>query len=563
MITDLSIRNFALIENSELTFSSGLNILSGETGAGKSILIEALSVLLGNRASLEQIRTGMNEASVSATITLDNNQDIYNFLENQNITIENDELILRRHLLSSGKSRSFINGTQVTSKELSFIASILFDFHGQHEGIGLLRKESHILYLDKYLELTDKVNECSLVWKKIYNIQNELTQINTIDENIDKRIELLKYEIEEIETTEFIEGEDEELAIKIKRLSNMEKVMTLGAEIQALLGGNGDGAVNATKIAKNQLSQLSELDALFEKDAATLEDIYYKLEDFYSEFSHKISSVQYDQASLDELIERSESIEKIKRKYGGNYNNIMKYLEKAKNELAGIDHQSERKDELNQELQKAINEYKNIAFEISAIRNEKKIILENKIKNELQGLGMSDAVFEIKIEQEKTENSLFEYKMFSNGIDKVEYLISPNKGEPVKPLTKIASGGELSRIILSLKSILGKDDSVKTMIFDEIDVGIGGKVALYVSNKIKELSKEKQIICITHLPQIAAGGDKNFLIHKESDNTRTISFIKELDKTGKIDEIARMLSGTITDASRLHAMELLNNSEKQ
>lgn len=563
MITDLSIRNFALIENSELTFSSGLNILSGETGAGKSILIEALSVLLGNRASLEQIRTGMNEASVSATITLDNNQDIYNFLENQNITIENDELILRRHLLSSGKSRSFINGTQVTSKELSFIASILFDFHGQHEGIGLLRKESHILYLDKYLELTDKVNECSLIWKKIYNIQNELTQINTIDENIDKRIELLKYEIEEIETTEFIEGEDEELAIKIKRLSNMEKVMTLGAEIQALLGGNGDGAVNATKIAKNQLSQLSELDALFEKDAATLEDIYYKLEDFYSEFSHKISSVQYDQASLDELIERSESIEKIKRKYGGNYNNVMKYLEKAKNELAGIDHQSERKEELNQELQKAINEYKNIAFEISAIRNEKKIILENKIKNELQGLGMSDAVFEIKIEQEKTENSLFEYKMFSNGIDKVEYLISPNKGEPVKPLTKIASGGELSRIILSLKSILGKDDSVKTMIFDEIDVGIGGKVALYVSNKIKELSKEKQIICITHLPQIAAGGDKNFLIHKESDNTRTISFIKELDKTGKIDEIARMLSGTITDASRLHAMELLNNSEKQ
>lgn len=562
MITDLSIRNFALIENSELTFSSGLNILSGETGAGKSILIEALSVLLGNRASLEQIRTGMNEASVSATITLDNNQDIYNFLENQNITIENDELILRRHLLSSGKSRSFINGTQVTSKELSFIASILFDFHGQHEGIGLLRKESHILYLDKYLELTDKVNECSLIWKKINNIQNELTQINTIDENIDKRIELLKYEIEEIETTEFIEGEDEELAIKIKRLSNMEKVMTLGAEIQALLGGNGDGAVNATKIAKNQLSQLSELDALFEKDAATLEDIYYKLEDFYSEFSHKISSVQYDQASLDELIERSESIEKIKRKYGGNYNNVMKYLEKAKNELAGIDHQSERKDELNQELQKAINEYKNIAFEISTIRNEKKIILEDKIKNELQGLGMSDAVFEIKIEQEKTENSLFEYKMFSNGIDKVEYLISPNKGEPVKPLTKIASGGELSRIILSLKSILGKDDSVKTMIFDEIDVGIGGKVALYVSNKIKELSKEKQIICITHLPQIAAGGDKNFLIHKESDNTRTISFIKELDKTGKIDEIARMLSGTITDASRLHAMELLNNSEK-
>jgi DNA repair protein RecN (Recombination protein N) len=240
----------------------------------------------------------------------------------------------------------------------------------------------------------------------------------------------------------------------------------------------------------------------------------------------------------------------------------MKYLENAKQELSGFTHQSDRKDELNADLEKAIDEYKNIAFEISSIRNEKKTILEDKIKNELQGLGMSDAVFEIKVEQESSDNPLFAYKMFSNGIDKVEFLISPNKGEPVKPLTKIASGGELSRIILSLKSILGKDDSVKTMIFDEIDVGIGGKVALYVSNKIQELAKEKQIICITHLPQIAAGGDKNFLIHKESDSQRTISFIKELDKEGKINEIARMLSGTITEASRSHAMELLNNSEK-
>lgn len=561
MITDLSISNFALIENSELHFSPGLNILSGETGAGKSILIEALSVLLGNRASLEQIRTGMNEASVCATITLDNNQDIYNFLNDQSIAIENDELILRRHLLSSGKSRSFINGTQVTSKELSFIASVLFDFHGQHEGIGLLRKESHILYLDKYLELTDKVSKCSSIWKKINSIQNELTQLNTIDENIDKRIELLKYEIEEIESSQFAEGEDEDLAGKIKRLSNMEKVMALGTEIQSLLGENGEGAVNAVKIAKTQLSQLNELDSQFEKDAACLEDIYYKLEDFYSDFSHKMSSIQYDQSSLDELIERSEYLEKIKRKYGGNYSNVMKYLEKAKQELSGINHQSDRKDELNLDLKNAVEEYKKAALEISSIRSEKKSILENKIKNELQGLGMSDAVFEIKIEQEKSENPLFEYKMFSNGIDKVEFLISPNKGEPVKPLTKIASGGELSRIILALKSILGKDDSVKTMIFDEIDVGIGGKVALYVSNKIKELAKEKQIICITHLPQIAVGGDKNFLIHKETDNGRTISFIKELNKNEKIDEIARMLSGTITEASRSHAAELLNSSE--
>lgn len=558
MITDLSISNFALIENSELRFSPGLNILSGETGAGKSILIEALSVLLGNRASLEQIRTGMNEASVCATITLDNNQDIYNFLSDQNITIENDELILRRHLLSSGKSRSFINGVQVTSKELSFIASVLFDFHGQHEGIGLLRKESHILYLDKYLELTDKVDECSSIWKKINSIQNELTQLCAIDENSDKRIELLKYEINEIESAQFTEGEDEELSIKIKRLSNMEKVMTVGSEIHLLLGENGEGAVNAVKIAKTQILQLSELDPSFENDVACLEDIYYKLEDFYSEFSHKMSLIQYDQSSLDELIERSECLEKIKRKYGGSYNNVMKYLEKAKQELSGINHQSDRKDQLNQDLKNAIEEYKKTALEISSIRSEKKSILESKIKNELYGLGMADAVFEIKIEQEKSENSLFEYKMFSNGIDKVEYLISPNKGEPVKPLTKIASGGELSRIILALKSILGKDDSVKTMIFDEIDVGIGGKVALYVSNKIRELAKEKQIICITHLPQIAAGGDKNFLIRKESGSERTISFIKELSRNEKIDEIARMLSGTITETSRSHAVELLN-----
>lgn len=563
MITNLSIRNFALIENCELEFSPNLNVITGETGAGKSILIEALSILLGNRASTEQIRTGMEEATLSATIIIGDIPEIQDFLNKQNIFMENNEILLRRHLLISGKSRSFINGIQVTSKELNYISSILFDFHGQHEGISLLKRESHIKYFDNYLKIEEKVNEINRLYEKIQWLKRE---ISLLDEDVhltEKQMELLKYEIEEIEDTNFMENEDIELAEKIKRVSNIEKIATLANEIAEVLGGE-NGAVSSLKLVRNLVSQASELDSSFMQDETTLADLFYKLEDFYSELNNKISKYQYNQMTLDELITRNELLEKMKRKYGGSFESIQAYLKKAKQDLLSKNNQKEVKQNLEQELKIFLEKYTQLAVEISSIRKKNKEILEGKVIEELKILGMNNAIFEIHIENDLDEFSPIEikgkkYKMFSTGLDRIEYLLSTNKGEPLKPLAKIASGGELSRIILALKSILGRCDTIETMVFDEIDVGIGGKVALSVGKKIKALSMERQIICITHLAQIAACGNRNFLIHKETTKDRTISYIDRLEEKEKIREIARMLSGNVTENSTLHAEELIRN----
>lgn len=566
MISHLAVRNFALIENCELNLADNLNIISGETGSGKSIIIQALSILLGERANVGQIRTGMDEAILTATVTIDNNKYIKKFLDKSGITIENDEIILRRNLLTSGKSRSFINGIQVTSKELSYISSILFDFHGQHDGIGLLKKETHIRYLDGYIKIEEKLAKLSEIYTKLNSIKKELEQLNKNESDKEKKTDMLKYEIEEIETAGIKQGEDADLSEKIKLYSNIEKIVNTANNLSSLFSSE-NSIISQLKAAKSLSGQLAELDKEFIQNENILTDIYYKIEDINSELIRRMDKYNFDPNELDEMIERSSLYDKLKRKYGESYDSIMKYLQNAKKELSDMDNQEERRGELEQLYKEAVGEYTDLASEISQIRKEKAVSLEKSIIEELKYLGMSDPGFKIEINTEEDLSSPItigsrniKYSLY--GFDKVEFLISPNKGENVKPLSKIASGGELSRIVLALKSILGKSDSVKTMIFDEIDVGIGGKVALSVSRKIKQLSKEKQIICITHLPQIAANGDRNFLIQKETSNERTISKIIQLDKKEKINEIARMLSGNITENSITHADELINTLQE-
>ncbi|OHD37934.1 MAG: DNA repair protein RecN [Spirochaetes bacterium GWF1_31_7] len=563
MISNLTVRNFALIENCELNLSEKLNIISGETGSGKSIIIQALAILLGDRASVDQIRSGMDEAILTATISIDNNKYITKYLDNLGILIENDEIVLRRNLLASGKSRSFINGTQVTSKELSYISSILFDFHGQHDGIGLLKKETHIRYLDGYLKIENKISKLQELYHSLNTIKKELEQLSKNESDKAKKIELLEYEIDEIEKAKIQQGEDNELNEKIKIFSNMEKIVNLSNELSTLFTDE-KGIINMLKNAKNITGQLAELDKDFSQNENDLTDFFYKVEDISSELINRVSKYNFNTQQLDELIERSALYDKLKKKYGGSFETILKHCETAKKELSDMDNQEEKKIELLEQLQFSVSQYTKIAQEISVLRKNNSQSLEKSIIEELTYLGMSDPDFKVNLTVEEDELSpiLFngipvKYTLY--GCDKVEFLISPNKGEPVKSLSKIASGGELSRIILALKSILGKNDSVRTMIFDEIDVGIGGKVALSVSSKIKQLSKEKQIICITHLPQIAANGDGNFLIHKEVNEGRTSSKILKLDERQKISEIARMLSGSLTENSLKHAEELITS----
>jgi DNA repair protein RecN (Recombination protein N) len=565
MLHFFSIKNFALIENCELDFRQGLNIITGETGAGKSIIIQALSILLGGRASIDQIRSGMEEAVLNATININNQIELKNFLKEKGIQIENDELIIRRILTSTAKSRSFINGTQVTTKEMNFISASLFDFHGQHEGISLLKKSTHLSYLDNFLHIEKDLNELGLIYNELKKTQESLRFLEDSKKDKERQLELLKYEIEEIETTDIKDGEDEELKREIKIYENIEKLISNLDEINNLFHGEL-GISNKLKNTKNLLSQVSEMDQSFNKTSNDVSDIYYQLEDIFDEIITKKENYNYDPGKVDRLVERSETIEKLKRKFGGSIQKIREYYKKAKSELDLITFSTQEGEKLKQDLEELKKRYITLALQISNKRKTGKSVLEQKAKEELVFLSMNNVNFEIKIENlnsssDKEDDYILinnnKIKYSSTGIDDVEFLISPNKGEPLKSLIKIASGGELSRIILALKSILFEKDQISTMIFDEIDAGIGGKVGIALGQCLKKISKYKQIICITHLPQIASAGNRNFKIHKQIVGERTISMLEILDNDKKINEIARMLSGNITDASIKHAKELI------
>ncbi|HPO49100.1 MAG TPA: DNA repair protein RecN [Spirochaetota bacterium] len=563
MLTYLNIKNFALIENCEIEFSEGLNIISGETGSGKSILIQALSILLGQRASVEQIRSGRDEAVLNATLLLNGKNILKEKLNEFGIGVNDDEIIIRRILTSSGKSRSFINGNQVTSKELELISSYLFDFHGQHDGVSLLKKQTHIEYLDNFSDVKEELKKLKLFYSEIKKTEEAIKFIENSDKDKEKKIELLTYEISEIEEASIKDNEDAELKKQITLYENSEKILTALNAIGSDLNGE-NGVLYKLRNVKNLFNQIGDSDERYSQKAEETNDIFYKLEDIEREITSEIESFNFQPEKLDKLIERAELIERLKRKYGDGIDIIKEYYEKAKKELELINFTGEKKDKLVSDLKDLRDKYIENAIIASKKRREGAVILSNKVKEELKNLGMEKVDFKIKIEVEETGDNYITYnnkklRFRENGVDDVEFLISPNLGEPLKPLLKIASGGELSRIILSLKTVLSENDSVETMIFDEIDVGIGGKVALSVASTLKRLSSKKQILCITHLPQIAASGTKNFRISKNSSDDRTFTEIKRIDDDEKVKEIARMLSGHITETSLSHAKELIEN----
>ncbi len=561
MLTYLNIKNFALIENCEIEFTNGLNIISGETGSGKSILIQALAILLGHRASTDQIRGGQDEAILNGTITLSQNHPLKERLRECGIDTSEGDLILRRILTISGKSRSFINGTQVTSKELELVSSYLFDFHGQHDGVSLLKKQTHIGYLDNYIGIDKELSKIKSIYEDIKRTEESLRFVESSQKDKEKRVELLKYEITEIEDALIKDNEDIELKKEIKILENIEKLLSSLNDIQTNLTGE-NGLLFKLKSIKNLFNNISEMDSYFTDKTEIVSDIYYKLEDIEGDITSKLDSYQFEPQKLDKLIDRSELIEKLKRKYGESIESIKEYHNKAKKDLESINFSEEKKEQLLIELKELRSRYIELAILISKKRREGAIEFAKKVKEESSYLGMDKVDFKVKVEVEESDSNylLFNNKKLKykdNGVDDVEFLISPNQGEPLKPLLKIASGGELSRIILSLKTVLAQNDDVETMIFDEIDVGIGGKVALSVAKTLKKISISKQLICITHLPQIAAIGTKNFVIQKNIVSDRTVTNLTALNKDEKIGEIARMLSGHITETSINHARELI------
>ena len=556
MLKFLSIENIAVIEKCVCTFENGFIVLTGETGAGKSVIINSLSLLAGERASKDLIRTGEQSAKVEGVF--DATDEIKDEIKKEiGIEIEDDDIVITRSITLDGKNDIRLNGSYLTLSMLKQIGHLFVNIHGQHEGTLLLNKKTHIMHLDAFggEKIKDALKKYEEVHKKYIEIASEIEELKMDETEKARKIDLLTYQIEEIEVASLSEGEEEELEGTRLVLSNAQKISeNANGAFSYLYEGDEntlssyDSLWSAIKLLQN----VSEYDKKIGEIVSSLTDAAYVISDSAHDIKHYFDSMNYDPYRLSEIEDRLNVIYNIKRKYGSDVKGVLSYLGKIKDELLKIENND---DELRKkEVEKEKLEIKRLEYanNLTMLRKESAKLLSEKIKKELDDLEMKDAQFEIEIT---------ECDFTKNGKDSVEFLISTNKGESLKPLSRIASGGELSRVILSIKTILSEKGI--TMIFDEVDTGVSGKVAHKIAEKLYTISKKNQVICITHLPQIACFSDLHFLIKKEVADERTKTNITVLDTENSIIEIARLSGGeVISDVTKENAKELICNAQK-
>ena len=554
MLLDLRVKNFALIEQLEINFSDGLNVLTGETGAGKSIIIGALEMLLGGRASRDVIRSGKEKAYIEAVYEPDKLDLINNILEEYGIEPEEDILLLSREIKKSGRNRSRINGQLATLSMVRKISSYLVDIHGQHEHQSLLDVKLHLAFLDDFIgEKINKLKEkISDKYNEIKSINKKLKEIEIDDGEKARELDLLKFQINEIEKANLEIGEFEKLEKKYKKLSNAEDIFSTTGMIYNDINGddfNNNGILDKIGHFMTELDSLKEYDDQLAGFHSQMENIYYLLQDLGYEIREYNENLDFDKKSLKEIEDRLDTINNLKKKYGDTIKEILEYNKKMKERKDNLISQEDLIKELKDKRKKLKKDYYQLAEELSEIRKDSAEKLENRIKKELTDLAMEDVLFKVK----------FEKKNFSeDGIDDIEFMISPNPGEDLKPLAKIASGGELSRIMLAFKKIIADIDKVDTLIFDEVDSGVGGKTAQKMAEKLAVIASKRQVICITHLPQIASMGDNHYFINKTAQAGETFTNIDKLKDEEKPKELARMLGGVkMTDTTLEHAEEMI------
>lgn len=550
MLNSLSIKNVAVIDSLEIDIKNGLSVLTGETGAGKSIIIDSINMILGVRADRELVRRGTDKAVVQAVF--DANKDICNILEENDIDTEDNQIIVTRRLSSDGKSTAKINGETVTLNLLREIAVKLINIHGQHDNQALLNPLKHIVFLDEYAKNDSELNEYKSLYAQMRSIQNELDKLKMNEQEKLQRIGLLEYQINEIESAKLSAGEEDDLKEKRAVYVNSEKISLAVGEAYTNLYDNSDGqsAYDSISVAVNALSDVADFNETLQKTYNSLSEIMYNIEDAAHELNEFADTVEYDEAVLNDIEERLDIISKLKRKYGGSIEDVIAFGNKAQKELDDIILSDERADALNDQLDKICKMLKTAGEKLTDIRKKSAKDLQLKIESSLHEMNMEKSKFSIDITP-KNEFS-------ENGMDSVEFLISTNPGEPLKPLVKIASGGELSRVMLAMKSVLAYADKVDTLIFDEIDTGVSGAAALKIAGKLKEIAQAKQVICITHLPQLAAAADTHYLIEKNTSGDSAVTSVTELDAEGRISELSRIIDGGKTSVlSREHAKEML------
>ena len=553
MLSNLQIENIAVIKSASIDFENGFNVMTGETGAGKSIVIDSLNAILGERTSRELIRSGADSASVCAEF-----QNVGDSVKNEleKLGIEKDDtLIVSRKLTPDGKNVCRINGMPATVSMLKALGVQLVNIHGQLDNQSLLSPETHCSFIDKLAGSGRELNEFKELYSLYIKKENELKSLNTDVNEKNRRLDILNYQIEEIQKADIRPGEKDELTEKLGFLRNAEKVLDLLHTAYAALNGDGEmpGAADVAADAASKLLSAADYSSDFTETANGVNDAAMNLSAYTEELRDKIYSLDYDPNETERAEERLDVIYRLSQKYGDSEEDILAYLENAEKERDALSFSDERAEQLRAETEKAYNEALAAAKKLSEIRIEAGKKFSADVERELEFLDMPSVKFIVN-------DSVGE--LYENGIDNIEFLLSANAGEEPKPLSKIASGGELSRIMLAIKCVLSELDDIDTLIFDEIDSGVSGRAALKIAAKMKELSKTHQVICVTHLAQIAAFADEHKLISKEEKDGRTYTCITSLDYNGRKYELARIMGGlTVTQSILNSAEELLSSAE--
>ena len=536
MVTTLHIKNVGIIDDLSIDLNNGFNVLTGETGAGKTLIIGSLAILAGGRFSKEMIRNGEEFSYVEANFYCPNNE----------VAVDGN-IIVSREIHLNGRNSCKINGRLITVNELKEFMSKIIDIHGQHDSQLILNPMQHIIYLDKFIgkELNESVCEYIKKLEEYNKLKQELKNTYGEDQEKERRLDLLRYQYNEIEQAKLKQNEEEELQNKHKMMQNAEKLKDNLFEIDTNLNEN---AIIAISNSIRSLEKIQDCGKEYSEKLSILKNSYYDIQELARDLSYMREEVDFDENERNQIENRLDLIFSLKRKYGNTITEILEFRNKIENEINKIENLDEYHNKIKIQIKNLEQELFKIANQMSNVRTKYAETLSKKINQELKDLEMPNAKFEIKIN--KTE------RFCKNGIDEVEFMICTNVGEGLKPLTKIASGGEMARIMLAIKNVLADVDEVSTLVFDEIDTGISGKASKAVAEKMKSIAELHQVICITHLPSIAARGDYNYYISKQTKENKTYTSIKLLNEDETIEEIARISSGEVTEIAKAHAKEL-------
>ena len=556
MLSLLHIENIAVISQADITFDQGFNVLTGETGAGKSIVIDSIGAIMGERTSRDLIRTGAKSARVSA---LFQNLPALPWFEEQGMgPDENGELLIERSIQADGKNSCRVNGRPLLVTQLRELGRQLVNVHGQHDGQQLLDEECHLGYLDSFGGTQDSLSAFGAAYAQVRKLRGERDKLQMDDGEKARRMDTLTYQIEELEKAELREGEDEELSQRREVLRNAERLTdAVDGAWQALTGGeDGEGAVSLLMEAGDRLAQGGRYSEGLRELSEKAEQLRCDADDLAELVRDLRGTLDFYPGELDEIEERLDRLYRLKKKYGGTVAEMLAYLERCREELDAIQFSEDRLNRLDKELEKALAQAVKAGKELSARRHTAAEELAKRIQSELTQLDMPKVRFQVEFAPKDAPDG-----MDATGMDTVRFLMSANVGEALKPINKIASGGELSRIMLALKNVLAETEQVSTLIFDEVDTGVSGRAAVKVARKLFEVSKGRQVLCVTHLPQIAAMGDVHFSVEKGEADGRTFTRVERLDRPRRREELARLSGGQATAVMLEGAEELLATAQ--